>query len=152
MSAIWPRDGLARLTSAMTLTPSALSAAIASRGDGARRAISFSSSRPTCRCRSARSARTPSRISSSTLTPTDGSPAGTVPRVLPPLMGHGRVDHVADAADGPDGHAGPDLGPELGDVYVSRPVGRVVPAGRGQQLAPGEHLTPAVRHGREHRV
>ena len=36
--------------------------------DGARRAISFSSSKETCRCRSARSARTPSRISSSTLT------------------------------------------------------------------------------------
>ena len=36
MAAICPRDGLARLTSAMTLTPSAFSAAIASRGDGAR--------------------------------------------------------------------------------------------------------------------
>src|SRR5579863_8637385 len=67
MAAILPRDGLARFTSAITVTPSDLSAAIASRGDGARRAISFSWSREICRCRSARSARTPSRISASTL-------------------------------------------------------------------------------------
>ena len=33
--AICPRDGLARFTSAMTLTPSAFNAAKASRGDGA---------------------------------------------------------------------------------------------------------------------
>jgi len=61
-------DGLLRLTSAMTDTPGERSAASASRGGSARSALALSSSSGTARCRSARSARTPSMISFSTLT------------------------------------------------------------------------------------
>src|SRR5215470_8537711 len=68
IDAIVPLDGLARLTSAITATSWPLSAATASRGEAARLAISFSRSSGISRWRAARSVRTPSRISLSTLT------------------------------------------------------------------------------------
>src|SRR6478735_6952844 len=68
MAARAPLEGLERLTSQMTVTPSPRRAATPSLAWGARAARSFSSSRLTRACRSARSARTPSMISSSTLT------------------------------------------------------------------------------------
>src|SRR5215831_11879442 len=68
IDAILPLDGLARLTSAITATSWPLSAATASRGEAARLAISLSRSSGISRWRAARSVRTPSRISLSTLT------------------------------------------------------------------------------------
>src|SRR5215831_3505908 len=68
IDAILPLDGLARLTSAITATSWPLSAATASRGEAARLAISLSRSSGIFRWRAARSVRTPSRISLSTLT------------------------------------------------------------------------------------
>src|SRR5215470_15030951 len=68
IDAIFPLDGLARLTSAITATSWPLSAARASRGEAARLASSLSRSSGISRWRAARSVRTPSRISLSTLT------------------------------------------------------------------------------------
>src|SRR5215470_16117605 len=68
IGAILPFAGLARLTSAITATSWPLSVAMASRGEAARLAISLSRSSGTSRWRAARSVRTPSRISLSTLT------------------------------------------------------------------------------------
>src|SRR5690606_28662279 len=67
-SASFPFDGLRRFTSAMTPMPGSFSAAIASRGSGALAARFFSSSSGSAASRSARSARTPTMMSSSTLT------------------------------------------------------------------------------------
>src|SRR6185437_12466986 len=68
----------------MTLTPLAFSAPSASSGDGALRARPLSCSSETRLCRSARSARTPSRISSSTLTAIRSSPQ--IGNVAPPML------------------------------------------------------------------
>ena len=62
-----PRDGLARLTSAITPMPGARSAAITSSGGGAALAAALISARLTTASRAATSARTPSMMESSTV-------------------------------------------------------------------------------------
>ena len=79
-SASAPLLGLERLTSAMTLTPSRCSAATASGRRSRRSARAFSSSSETCAWRTARSSRTPARMSSRTLGTPQGYPRTVVLR------------------------------------------------------------------------
>src|SRR5262245_53690458 len=99
-----PLAGLRRLTSAITLTRPERNAANPSLASGRRLTRAFKSASGTCCCRISRSARTPSRISSSTLTPT-GSNLTVSDRRGHPSSQHRRAVPADRPSPGPAGPA-----------------------------------------------